>query len=436
MRIDLSALPYAGTRQPLVAARGVVATGQPLAAQAGLAMLRQGGNAVDAAIATAVALTVVEPTANGIGSDMFALVWDGAQLHGLNGSGRAPAALTTEVVRQRGHASMPTHGWLAVTVPGALAAWRDLHTRFGKLPFARLFEPAISYAEQGYPISPVLGLGWGRAAEAARARTDPEFQGWGQTFAPDGQVPAVGDIWRSPGHAATLTQIADSKAEDFYHGAIADAMVRFASATGGLISGADLAGHTSTWVAPISARYRGYDVWEIPPNGQGIAALIALNILEGFALDELPRDSMQSYHLQLEAIKLAFADAQRYVADPAHASVPTEALLSKAYAATRRALIGTRALDPQAGDPLRGGTVYLCAADSDGMMVSMIQSNYMGFGSGDGSAVVDGCRPVRAAARSAPGATHAAGRSDTRPATTPYRATTAARPAWSTRSGA
>jgi len=382
MRIDLSALPYASTRQPLFATRGGVATSQPLAAQAGLAMLCLGGNAVDAAIATAAALTVVEPTANGIGSDMFALVWDGVQLHGLNGSGRAPSALTTEAVQQRGHTTIPTYGWLAVTVPGTPAAWRDLHKRFGKLPFATLFEPAIGYAEQGYPISPILGYGWGRAAEAARARTDSEFQGWAKTFAPDGKAPAIGDIWRSPGHAATLRQIAESKAEDFYHGVIAEAIVRFASETGGLLGAADLAGHTSTWVAPISARYRGYDVWEIPPNGQGIAALIALNILEGFALDEFPRDSAQSYHLQLEAIKLAFADAQRYVADPAHAPVPTEALLSKTYAAARRSLIGAHALEPCAGDPLIGGTVYLCAADGDGMMVSLIQSNYMGFGSG------------------------------------------------------
>jgi gamma-glutamyltranspeptidase/glutathione hydrolase len=382
MRIDLSALPYVGTRQPLFAARGVVATGQPLAAQAGLAMLRQGGNAVDAAIATAAALTVVEPTANGIGSDMFALIWDGAQLHGLNGCGRAPAALTAEGMRRRGHTTMPTHGWLAVTVPGAPAAWRDLHARFGRLPFAALFEPAIGYAEQGYPISPVLGSGWARAAQAASERSDPEFAGWGHTFAPTGRAPAVGEIWRSPGHAATLRQIAESKAEDFYHGTIAESIVRFASQTGGLISAADLAGHTSTWVAPISARYRGYDVWEIPPNGQGIAALIALNILEGFALADLPRDTPQSYHLQQEAIKLAFADAQRYVADPDHTPVPTEALLSKSYAAARRSLIGERALEPPAGDPLTGGTVYLCAADADGMRVSMIQSNYMGFGSG------------------------------------------------------
>ena len=382
MRLDLSHLPYPSTRQPLFTTRGVVATSQPLAAQAGLAMLQQGGNAVDAAIATAMALTVVEPTSNGIGSDLFALVWDGTKLHGLNGSGRAPAGLTPEAVQRRGHDTMPTHGWLAVTVPGAPAAWRDLHERFGKLPFATLCAPAIGYAERGYPISPVLGSAWSRAAQASRARTGPEFRGWAETFTSEGRAPAVGEIWRSPGHAWTLSRIAETGAEAFYRGEIAEAIVQFAEATSGLMRADDLAGHTSTWVDPISVSYRGYDVWEIPPNGQGITALMALNILEGFALDQLPRDSAQCYHLQIEAIKLAFADAQRYVADPAHVAVPTDALLSKSYADARRALIGERALDPRAGNPLKGGTVYLCAADGDGMMLSLIQSNYMGFGSG------------------------------------------------------
>jgi gamma-glutamyltranspeptidase / glutathione hydrolase len=381
MKIDLSKLPYPSTRQPLVATRGVVATSQPLAAQAGLAILRQGGNAVDAAIATAIALTVVEPTSNGIGGDMFALVWDGGQLHGLNGSGHAPAALTLEAVRRAGYDRMPTHGWLSVTVPGAPAGWRDLHTRFGTLPFATLFEPAIGYAEQGYPISPILGYYWNRAAQAAQKRRGPEFRGWIETFAPEG-APAAGQIWRSPGHAWTLGRIAASSAEDFYHGELAQAIVRFASETGGLISADDLANHTNTWVTPISVRYRGYDVWEIPPSGQGITALIALNILEGFALNQLERDSLESYHLQLEAIKLAFADTQRYVADPEHVPVPTDALLSPGYAEVRRSLIGDHALAPHAGDPGRGGTVYLCTADGDGMMVSLIQSNYSGFGSG------------------------------------------------------
>ncbi len=382
MHIDLSTLPYPSIRQPLLATHGVVATSQPLAAQAGLAILQQGGNAVDAAIATAAALTVLEPTSNGIGGDLFAQVWDGATLSGLNASGRAPAALTAEVVRQRGHDMIPTHGWLSVTVPGAPAGWHDLHKRYGKRSFSSLFESAISYAEQGYPVSPVLARNWGRAAEAYGVRTGAEFRGWTETFAPDGRAPAAGEIWRSPAHARTLSLIAETNVDDFYRGAIAQAIVAFAAETGGLITADDLLGHTSTWVEPISTNYRGYDVWEIPPNGQGITALIALNILEGFDLDQFPRESPQSYHLQIEALKLAFADAQRYVGDPEQAVVPTTELLSKAYAAKRRALIGDQALDPQPGNPIEGGTVYLCAADDDGMMVSLIQSNYMGFGSG------------------------------------------------------
>lgn len=382
MQLDLSHLPYAGSRQPLFAPRGMVATSQPLAAQAGLSMLLRGGNAIDAAIATAAALTVVEPTSNGIGGDAFALVWDGARLHGLNGSGRAPAALTPDRVRQNGYSTMPTRGWLPVTVPGAPAAWFDLHQRFGRLRFAALFEPAISYAEQGFPISPVVGHYWARAHQAYQTQTEPMFRGWHETFAPNGRPPAVGELWTSRGHARTLSQIAETGAADFYRGEIAQTIARFAAQTGGLLTKADLARHSSSWVEPIRARYHGYDVWEIPPNGQGIVALIALNILEAMNLDQYPRESTESYHLQIEAIKLAFADAQHYVADPELATVPTEALLTSAYAAQRRALIGQQALDPAPGDPLRGGTVYLCTADMDGMMVSMIQSNYMGFGSG------------------------------------------------------
>lgn len=382
MKLNLSALPYPSVRQPLIAPHGVVATSQPLAAQAGLAMLQRGGNAVDAAIATAAALTVLEPTSNGIGGDAFALVWDGAKLHGLNGSGRAPAALTLDLLRQRGHETLPARGWLPVTVPGAPATWRDLHQRFGKLRFATLFDPAISYAERGYPLSPVLAHYWGVAEQAYRNQTSAEFSGWASTFAPAGRAPAAGELWSSRGHARTLSLIAETQSEDFYGGEIAQAIVRFAAQTGGLITAHDLAQHTSTWVEPISARYRGYDVWEIPPNGQGLTALIALHILDGLDLSELSRESSQSYHLQIEAIKLAFADAQRYIADPERAAVPTEALLSPEYAARRRALIGDRALEPVAGDPLKGGTVYLCATDSEGMMVSLIQSNYMGFGSG------------------------------------------------------
>lgn len=382
MQINLKHLPYPSVRQPLFARRGIVSTSQPLAAQAGLSMLQRGGNAVDTALASAITLTVVEPTSNGIGSDMFALIWVDGKLHGLNASGRAPAALTPEVVRKQGHDSMPSYGWMAVTVPGAPAGWRDLHARFGKLPFETLFEPAIEYAEKGYALPVVVQENWERAAQNYLSFSEPEFQGWGQTFAPNGRVPQVGEIWSSPGHARTLRLIAETKAEAFYRGIIAEEIVAFAQKTGGFFSLDDFAQHTSTWVEPITTSYRGYDVWEIPPNGQGITALIALNILEGFDLSSLPRDSERAYHLQIEAIKLAYADAHHYVADPEHVTVPTAQLLSKEYAAERRALIGERALLPQPGDPVRGGTVYMNAVDESGMMVSLIQSNFAGFGSG------------------------------------------------------
>jgi gamma-glutamyltranspeptidase/glutathione hydrolase len=374
--------PYPSRRMPLYAARGVVATSAPLAAQAGLQMLQRGGTAVDAAIATAVALTVVEPTSNGIGSDAFVLVWDGRCLHGLNGSGRAPATHTPALFARLGLSAIPATGWLPVTVPGAPAAWRDLHARFGRLPFATLCEPAIAYAADGFPPGPVTAQAWAQAALAYAANTGPEFAAWFDTFAPKGHGPRPGEIWTLPDHAATLRRIAQSHADDFYHGELAGRIARFALETGGYLTAADLAAHTSTWVEPLSTCYRGYDVWELPPNGQGISALAALNILEGFDLRAHPRESAQSYHLQIEAMKLAFVDALRYVADPERVAVPIRGLLDKAYAAQRRQLIGTQAGEPTPGEPPRGGTVYLCTADRDGMMVSYIQSNYMGFGSG------------------------------------------------------
>jgi gamma-glutamyltranspeptidase/glutathione hydrolase len=372
---------------PVVAARGVVATSEPLAAQAGLAMLQRGGNAVDAALATAIALTVVEPTSNGIGADAFALVWDGTRLHGLNGSGRAPATHRPELFREQGLEAVPARGWLPVTVPGAPAAWRDLHARFGRLPFPALFEPAVYYAEQGFPVGPVTAGVWGAAARAfGSALAGPAFGGWFETFTregvPGGRGARPGEIWRLPDHARTLRRIAESDGADFYTGDLARATARFAAESGGYLTADDLAAHRSTWVDPISTAYRGYEVWELPPNGQGIAALVALNILEGIDLERHPRESALSYHLQLEAMKLAFADAQRFVADPDHADVPVRGLLDKDYAAARREAIGEEALLPAAGEPQRGGTVYLCAADGKGMMVSFIQSNYQGFGSG------------------------------------------------------
>ncbi len=381
--LGVADFPYPSRRMPVLASRGVVATSEPLAAQAGLGMLQRGGNAVDAVIATAITLTVVEPTSNGIGSDAFALIWDGKTLHGLNGSGRAPATHSLGLFQEQDLQEVPARGWLPVTIPGAPAVWRDLHRRFGKLPFEVLFEPAIYYAEGGFPVAPVTAAGWaGSARTFGQTLTGPAFRGWFETFTRGGRGPQPGEVWRLPDHARTLRCIAESAGEAFYGGDLARTIATFAAETDGYITADDLAAHTSTWVEPISASYRGYEVWEIPPNGQGIAALMALNILEGFDLARQPRESAQSYHLQVEAMKLAFADVQRYVADPEHAAVPVPGLLDKGYAGERRALIGDQALAPAPGEPARGGTVYLCAADGDGMMVSFIQSNYQGFGSG------------------------------------------------------
>ncbi|GAA5196999.1 gamma-glutamyltransferase family protein [Rugosimonospora acidiphila] len=382
------------TRKPLYAPRGAVATSQPLAAAAGLAVLRRGGNAVDAALATAITLTVVQPGSNDIGGDLFAIVWDGNQLHGLNASGRAPAGLTLELAREAAapparaalggaqgavDAAMPVRGWLPVTVPGVPAGWRDLHGRFGALPFEELFTDAIGYAAGGYPVSPMVAYYWARSVEQWRTLSGPEFAEWGRVFTVDGRAPTAGELWRNPDAARTLRLIAESRAEEFYRGSIAAELAGFAAGTGGLLTADDLAKHTSDWVEPIRAGYRGYDVWELPPNGQGVAALMALNILDG--LDVSSASAEQRTHWQIEAMKLGFADAHAYVADPAAGPVPLAGMLDPEYARARRALIGETAGDPAPGDPAKGGTVYLCAADSDGMMVSLIQSNYMGFGS-------------------------------------------------------
>jgi gamma-glutamyltranspeptidase/glutathione hydrolase len=349
---------------------------------------------VDAALATAIALTVVQPGSNDIGGDLFAIVWDGSALHGLNASGRAPAALTRDLVLRHvtddppsvalggaqaaARAVVPAFGWLPVTVPGAPAGWRDLHARFGRLPFAELFTDAIGYAEEGYPVSPAVARNWQQAALVRHpALAGPEFAEWARVFTPGGRAPLAGERWRNPDAARTLRLIAGTEAEAFYRGEIAATVAAHAERTGGLITGEDLDKHTSTWVDPIVASYRGYEVWELPPNGQGLAALLALQILDG-----LPGGSLElRLHQQIEAMKLGFADAHAYVADPDVAPAPLDALLSPSYAARRRELVGDRASEPPPGDPVRGGTVYLCTADADGMMVSLIQSNYMGFGS-------------------------------------------------------
>ena len=370
--------PYPSRRSALLCSEGIVATSQPLAAQAGLRMLLEGGNAVDAALACAVALTVVEPVSNGIGSDAFALVWDGEKLHGLNGSGRAASGLDVEALRAT-HVTFPEWGWPGVTVPGAPDAWRVLHARFAKLDLEHIMAPAIAYAERGFPVSPVVSRAWAEAAHQYPAIPLPELAGWEKVFAPGGAAPAAGETWSSPGHAAGLRMLVERGPRDFYEGEIAGRILSFCESTGGLFRPDDFACHHSEWVTPISVSYRDHEVWEIPPNGQGIAALQALGMLEGLPA---PDTLEERWHLQMEAMKLAFADAYRFVADPAVVQVPQSGLLDADYLSARRALIGEEARAAEAGSPSRGGTVYLCAVDRDGLMVSYIQSNFMGFGSG------------------------------------------------------
>jgi gamma-glutamyltranspeptidase/glutathione hydrolase len=341
-------------------------------------MFWAGGNAVDAALATAIALTVVEPTSNGIGSDAFALVWDG-KLNGLNASGRSSQQLTPELFTEM--EQIPQFGWLSVTVPGAVSAWRSVWERWGRLPFEQLFAPAIRYAESGFPVSPVTAAAWKRAEAIYLPLMGGEFEPFKAVFFPGNRAPNPGEVWRSEVHAKTLKAIAQSGGESFYQGELAQQIAAFAANTGGFLTTADLATHQADWVEPISTNYRDLTVWEIPPNTQGIATLMALNILEGLEISRYPRESVESYHLQIEAMKLAFADMHRYIADPRFMEISVKSLLDTAYAAERRQLIGEQAIPlAQPGLP-KGGTVYLAAADQE-LMVSFIQSNYAGFGSG------------------------------------------------------
>lgn len=375
---NLTNYPYSSARRVILGQRYAVATSQPLATLAGMEMFWAGGNAVDAALATAIALTVVEPTSNGIGSDAFALVWD-RKLHGLNASGRSPQNLTLE--KFAGMDKVPSLGWLPVTVPGAVSAWQSLSQRWGKLPFEQLFAPAIRYAAEGFPVSPVTAIAWKQAAAVYLPLTAPEFEPFKAVFFPNNRAPEAGEVWGSALHAKTLRSIAQSGGESFYRGELAQAIGNFAADTGGILTTADLAAHQADWVEPISTNYRNLTVWEIPPNTQGIAALMALDILEGASLAQYPRESVESYHLQIEAMKLAFADVHRHIADPNFLEVAVEHLLDKAYAAERRQLIGEQAIRLANYGLPKGGTVYLAAADQD-LMVSFIQSNYQGFGSG------------------------------------------------------
>ena len=372
--------PYPSARLP-VFARNVVSTSHPLAAQAGLRMMWKGGNAVDAAIAAAAAMTICEPVSNGLGSDAFAILWDGKELHGLNSSGPAPAAWTPEHFKRKygdAAAMPPKRGFDSVTVPGAVASWVALSERFGKLPFADLLEPAIDIAERGYLMPVVVGQKWAAATPELR-----NMPGFADSFLPWGRAPEVGELFQFKAAARGLRAIAETKGAAFYGGEIAHAIEQFSAMNGGSHTAKDFAHFKPEWVTPISRNYRGHTLHEIPPNGQGIAALIAMGILEKFDLASMPVDSPDSQHLQIEAMKLAFADTYRYVAERSAMEVTTEQMLDDAYLASRAKLIDMkRAQDFKAGNPVKGGTIYLTAADDNGMMISFIQSNYMGFGSG------------------------------------------------------
>ena len=372
------------TRSVVWAQHGMVCAAQPLAVQAGVGILKQGGSAVDAAIAVNACLGLMEPTANGLGGDLFSILWDpkARRVVGLNASGRAPLALTIDKVPPEKNGTIPLYSPYSWTVPGCADGWFELHAKYGKLPMTEVLAPAIHYAEEGFPLSPVIASDWEHSI--ARFADKPGFK---QVFMPNGRAPREGELFRNPALAKTLRLLAEKGRDAYYKGSIAEALVRYSQQQGGFFSREDFARHHSTWDEPISTDYRGYAVWELPPNSQGLSALQLLSILENFDLKSMGRQSADFWHVFTEAKKLAFADRARYYADPAFASVPVEQLLSKAYAQQRAALIDMQhaAKTDSPGDLAalnRKETTYLCTADASGMMVSLIQSNYTGFGSG------------------------------------------------------
>lgn len=383
MRFHINELQYRypSRRSVVYGTRGMVCTASHLAAQAGLDILKKGGNAVDAAIASAICLTVIEPVSNGIGSDAFAMVWTRDGLFGLNGSGYAPAAASADRIRNQGYKMMPVRGWLPVTVPGAPASWAELWRRFGRIPFGELFEPAVYYGRAGFPVSPVTAHVWEKEYKSLLDYRDrPEIAGWFSTFLKDGQPPEAGSVMKLPDHAQTLEILRDTECESLYRGKLAEYIDRFSQSTGGLLRGSDMAGYHPLWVSPVHVNYRGCDVWEMPPNGHGIVPLMALQILKECSF--CGRDTAETLHMQFEAMKMAFADGHRYISDPRSMTVDISSLLSEKYAFQRKSAIGEKAASGQAGNPRCGDTVYLCTADEEGNMVSYIQSNYQCFGSG------------------------------------------------------
>jgi gamma-glutamyltranspeptidase / glutathione hydrolase len=378
----VTGLPWA-TRSEVYAQHGMAATSQPLATQIALDILKQGGSAVDAAIAANAALGVMEPTGNGIGGDLFAIVWDAKtkKLYGLNASGRSPQGLTLEMLKEKGLKSMPAYGPLPVSVPGAVDGWFELHGRFGKLAMSEVLAPAVGYAREGFPVSELIAYYW-----RSSARGLSRFEGFSETFLRDGRGPRTGEMWTRPLLANTLEKIGAEGRDVFYKGEMADTMAAFMKRVDGYLTKEDFANHRSEWVEPVSSNYRGWDVWELPPNGQGIAALQILNIIEQYDVKAMGFGSADYVHLFTEAKKLAFEDRAKYYADMEFAEVPVDWLISKEYAQQRAKLIDmqTAAKSYPAGNPNleNGDTIYLCTADAEGNMVSLIQSNYRGMGSG------------------------------------------------------
>ena len=384
---DPRSYAYPSRRNVVYARKAMACTSIPQGAQIGLDVMKAGGNAVDAAVAMAAAMPLLEPTSNGLGSDCFALVWVEAEkkLYGLNASGVAPAALSAALVRELGHQTMPQAGWIPTMVPGAPAGWAELNRRFGTKPLPQLFAPAISAAREGVPVQVNLEPMWEedarRIAAAMERDPSPHAYWWEQFMKPDGTPYRAGDVFRWEEYAQTLEELAATGCESYYRGPLMEQIVAFSRATGGYFCEDDFRNYKPEWVEPISTDYKGYTVCEIPPNGHGITVLMALNLLKGLKLSD-QKDCADTYHKILESIKLAFADTRTYVADPRYMRTRVEDLLSEEYAARRRALISEQALTPEAGDPSCGGTIYLCTADPQGNMVSFIQSNYTTFGAG------------------------------------------------------
>lgn len=371
--------PFA-TRSEVIAQNAMAATSQPLATQVALGVMKRGGNAVDAAIAANAMLGLVEPTGCGIGGDLFALVWDAEskQLYGLNASGRSPQSLSLDYFKENGHKKIPSFGALPVSVPGAVDGWFMLHDRFGSVPMSAVLAPAITYAREGFPVSEVIAYYF----EMNKARIG-HYPGFADVFMPNGDVPKKGEVFTNPNLAATYEKIATGGRDAFYKGDIARTIGAYIKDQGGFLSYADLAAHTSTWVEPVSANYRGYDVWELPPNGQGIAALQILNVLEQYDIEGMGFDSAEYIHTFVEAKKLAFEDRAKFYADPDFVETPVEWLISKQYAQQRRSLIDPKkAAKRYDAGQYEGDTIYLTVADQQGNMVSLIQSNYRGMGSG------------------------------------------------------